>query len=333
MAAESQGGTVRAGRAVRAGVISLGVGSLIMAVKFAAFFLTGSTALLADASESIVNVVAGMLLTYSLIVARRPADDDHPYGHGKAEPLSAMFEGTLIVIAASVIVAQAIRQLVAGPELQRIGTGIGISAVAGLGNLLLGLYLLRVGRNERSEALRADGIHVLTDTITTAGGIAALALVRVTGQVWIDPAVGLLVAVNIVWAGWRVVRTALRGLLDEADFELLGEIATRLDAVRDDAWCEVHQLRAWSAGSLHHVDLHLVVPRYFTMEQAHVHADEVERNILAVLGESGDVVVHVDPCRPQHCSGCAQPECAVRTAPLNTPAPFTRESLTQQGTI
>lgn len=321
------------GGAVRAGVISLVVGALVMAVKFVAFFLTGSTALLADASESIVNVLAGTMLTYSLIVARRPADDDHPYGHGKAETLSAMFEGTLIVVAAAVITVQAIHQLVVGPELQRLGTGMLISGGAGLANLVLGTYLLRVGRRERSEALRADGVHVMTDTVTTVGGIVALGLVRLTGQAWIDPVAGLLVAANIVWAGSRVVRTALRGLLDEADFDLLERIAGALDRARRDAWCEIHQLRAWSSGAVRHVDLHLVVPRYLTMEQGHVHADGVERTVLDVLGEDGDVVVHVDPCRPQLCSGCAQGDCDVRSAPLDAPSPFTLDALTRKGMI
>lgn len=321
------------GGAVRAGVTSLAAGALIMVAKFVAFFLTGSTALLADASESIVNVLAGALLTYSLIVARRPADDDHPYGHGKAEPLSAMFEGTLIVIAAALIIGQAIHELVVGPDLQRLGTGMLISGGAGLANLGLGLYLLAVARREASEALRADGVHVLTDTVTTVGGIAALFLVRLTGQVWIDPVAGLLVAVNIVWAGWRVIRTALRGLLDEADFEMLGAIARALDHVRRDAWCEIHQLRAWSSGNVNHVDLHLVVPRYLTMEQGHVHADEVEKTVLGLLGEDGDVVVHVDPCRPQHCRGCAQKDCPIRSAPLDAPMEFSVDGLTRQGTI
>jgi len=321
------------GGAVRAGVISLAVGALVMAVKFAAFFLTGSTALLADASESIVNVLAGTMLTYSLIVARRPADDDHPYGHGKAESLSAMFEGTLIVVAAAVITAQAIHELVVGPELQRLGTGMLIAGGAGLANLALGLYLLRAGRRERSEALRADGVHVMTDTMTTAASIVALGLVWITGQAWIDPVAGLLVAANIVWAGWRVVRTALRGLLDEADFELLEGIAGALDRVRRDAWCEIHQLRAWSSGAARHADLHLVVPRYLTMEQGHVHADEVERTVLDVLGKDGDVVVHVDPCRPQHCSGCAQQDCDVRSTPLDVQCAFTLDALTRKGTI
>lgn len=321
------------GGAVRAGVISLAVGAFVMALKFVAFFLTGSTALLADASESIVNVLAGTMLTFSLIVSRRPADDDHPYGHGKAETLSAMFEGTLIVVAAAVITAQAIRQLVVGPELQRLGTGMLISGGAGLVNLVLAIYLLRAGRRERSEALHADGVHVMTDTVTTVGGIVALGLVRITGQAWIDPVAGMLVAVNIVWAGWRVVRTALRGLLDEADFELLEGIARALDRVRREAWCEIHQLRAWSSGAVRHVDLHLVVPRYLTMEQGHVHADEVERTVLDLLGEDGDVVVHVDPCRPQQCSGCTQKDCDVRSTPLDTPFAFTIDTLTRKGMI
>ena len=318
---------------VTAGLTSLAVGTVIMAVKFAAAFLTGSTALLADAGESIVNVVAGALLTYSLLVSRRPPDDDHPYGHGKAESLSAMVEGSLILVASSVIVAQAIRQLVAGPELSRLGIGIAISAAAGLANLGLGAYLWRVARSEASEALRADAIHVLTDTLTTAAGIVALGLVWVTGLTWIDPVAGLLVAANIVFAGWTLIRRALGGLLDEADFELLAAISERIDRERRDEWCEVHQLRAWSSGPVRHLDLHLVLPRYFTLEQAHTSGDTLESVLMSLLGDRGDVVMHVDPCRPQHCAGCAVAACAVRSTEYAAAAPFDVESLTRKGEI
>ena len=158
---------------VRAGAISVGVGFLILVAKFFAWQVTGATVLLADAVESIVNVIAAAMVTYSVAVASRPADQDHPYGHGKAEPLSAAIEGALIVIAAMVIVAAAIRHIIVGPELQQRGTGIAVAAGAGRANLGLGLDLIRAGRREGSEAVQADGAQSRTDVGTTAGGRGA----------------------------------------------------------------------------------------------------------------------------------------------------------------
>jgi divalent metal cation (Fe/Co/Zn/Cd) transporter len=283
--------------AVRAGVISLVAGIAIMGTKFAAWAVTGSTAVLADAAESVVNVVAAVLVTAGVVVASRPADADHPYGHGKAE------------------------------FLQRIGAGILIAGGAGLANLALGLYLLRVGRKERSAAVTADGVHVLTDVATTVGTIVALVLVGLTGFTIIDPLAGLLIGVHILWAGWRVVR------LDEADFELLQSIAALLARDRRSEWVEVHQLRGWSSGANTHLDLHLVVPRYLSVEAAHDLADDFEARLLQEVPDPADVIVHIDPCTPRHCSACQIENCPVRSTPLEAPFPFTVESLTRAGTI
>ncbi len=328
------GGPPRESReALRAGVVSLLAGVAILGAKLAAWWLTGSTVLMADAAESVVNVIAASLVTFSVIVSARPPDADHPYGHGKAQTLSAMIEGGLIGLAALGIVFEAVRRLAVGPELERLTEGIAVSAAAGLANLLLGLYLLGVARRAHSEALRADGVHVLTDTVTTAGGIAALVGVQLSGWQLLDPLVGLLVAGNILWAGWRVVRRSLGGLLDEADFDLLVRLGAQLERVRDPSWCEIHQLRAWLAGDLHHVDLHLVVPRYLTVDEAHTTGDELQAAIVDALEQRADVVVHVDPCRPQHCSGCAVPDCAVRSQPLVQRVRFDVDSLTRKGAI
>ena len=319
--------------ALRAGLVSLLAGVAILGVKLAAWWLTGSTVLMADAAESVVNVIAASLVTFSVVVSARPPDADHPYGHGKAQTLSAMIEGSLIGVAALGIIFEAVRRLVVGPELERLSEGIAVSAVAGLANLALGLYLVQVARRARSEALRADGVHVLTDTVTTAGGIAALVGVQLTGWELLDPLVGLAVAANILWAGWRVVRRSLGGLLDEADFDLLVRLGDHLERVRVPSWCEIHQLRAWSAGDLHHVDLHLVVPRYLSVDTAHTTGDELQAAVVDLLEQRADVVVHVDPCRPQHCSGCAVPDCAVRSQPLVERARFDVDSLTRKGAI
>lgn len=247
--------------ALRAGLMSLGVGALILGVKLAAWLATGSSALLADALESIVNVVAAGMVAFTVMVAARPADDDHPYGHGKAEFLSAASEGALILLAATLIVAESVRKLIVGVELERTGAGVLLAALGAVANLGLGLYLLRTGRAVGSEALEADGRHVLTDVRTTAGSIAALLGVQLTGWLWLDPLVALAVAVNIVLTGWQVVRRALAGLLDEADFELLAEVGKRLERERRPDWIDIHELRTRRSGRFRHIDLHLVAPR------------------------------------------------------------------------
>ena len=318
---------------IRAGVISLVASVGILALKSAAYLYTGSMALLADAGESIVNVIAAALVTYSVAVARRPPDADHPYGHGKAETLSAMVEGSLIFAAAVVIAIEAARRIVTGPVLQHLGGGIAVSALAGLANLALGMYLLGVGRRERSEALRADGIHVLTDTVTTAAGIAALTVVHFTGYVLLDPIAALLVAGNILWAGGAVVRRSLTGLLDEADFSLLVRLGERIEAVRRPEWCDIHQLRSRASGKSNHVDLHLVVPRYFTMDDAHRSGDVLEVELGQAFEGEADFVVHLDPCRPSHCSGCAMPACELRAESFEKPVEFSAAHLTLAGQI
>lgn len=318
---------------MRAGLVSLTGGLGILGVKVVAWSITGSTVLLADAAESVVNVVAAAIVAYSVAVAARPPDRGHPYGHGKAETLSAMIEGSLILVAALGIAVEAVRRMLLGPELDRLAEGIAISVAAGLGNLALALYLLRVGRREHSEALRADGVHLATDCVTTAGGVAALIGVRLTGWPLLDPLVALVIAANITVAGVRVVRRALVGLLDEADFELLVRLAQRLETSRKPEWCEIHQLRSRAAGALRHIDLHLVVPRYFSMEEAHQTGDRLERVLLEGLEGRGDVVVHLDPCRPQHCPGCNVQDCPIRSSPPTAVRKLDLASITREGSI
>jgi cation diffusion facilitator family transporter len=304
-----------------------------MGAKFVGFLVTGSSAVFADAAESIVNVIAGSIATYSVAIAARPADADHPYGHGKAEVVSAAVEGALILLAATVVALEAVREMIVGPALQRLDMGIAVSAAAGLGKLVLGLYLVRVGRLHGSHAIAADGAHVLTDVVTTVGTIAALFAVKLSGIEMLDPLAALAVGANIMRTGWRVMRRALRGLLDEADFELLFRLAERLETARRPEWVDVHELRTWSSGSLHHFDLHLAVPRYLSIEQAHRIGDQIEEIVVDVAAGRGDAVVHLDPCTPRHCTGCTMAACLVRSADLVEPVPLTVASVTRRGII
>src|SRR5262245_28807883 len=197
---------------VRAGLVSLVVGTVILAAKFWAYRLTGSTAILSDALESIVNVVAAVFALGGILFAAQPADRNHPYGHGKIEFFSAAFEGGLIAFAAILIVYEALSALVAGPELRALDVGLAIVGATGVANALLGVYLLRTGRRHTSLALEADGKHVLSDALTSAGIVVGLGLVRVTGLAWLDPLVACGVAGVLFWTGFRLVRVAAGGL-------------------------------------------------------------------------------------------------------------------------
>jgi cation diffusion facilitator family transporter len=312
-----------------AGRLSVAVAAVVFTVKAAAWILTGSVAVFSDAMESIVNVVAALLLVWSLRMAAQPADRDHPYGHGKAEFLSAGVEGALIVVAAVLIGVQALRDLVTGSVPQRLDTGIALVAGASLLNGALGFYLVRVGRRTRSLALVADGRHVLTDVWTSGGVLVGLLAVEWTGRIWLDPAVALAVAANIVREGWRLVRHAVGGLLDQADEALLVRLAAALEKDRPPEWIDVHNLRAWRSGAEAHVDLHLVVPRYFDAERLHRIQDEVAERMEAAAGMPAETVVHFDPCRPHECPRCTMPACAVRSAPHQARRPIDAERATR----
>ena len=317
-----------AGQRLFAARLSLVTGVVILLGKLGAYLATGSTAVLSDALESVVNVVAALLLLYSISLAAEPADRNHPYGHGKVEFFSAGVEGTLIVIAALVIGVEAGRGLWYGPELHNLDLGLVlVTTLTGL-NAVVGLYLIRTGERTRSVALVADGKHLMTDVVTSVGVVAGLLVVRLTGWVILDPLVALALAANILRMGAVLLRQAIAGLMDEADLELLGTLAQALDGRRDPAWIDVHTLRAWRSGALHHIDLHLVVPRFYDAEQLHVLDDLVHAAAIEAAG-GGETIVHFDPCRPRHCAGCRLEDCPVRSQPFVAREPITLERATR----
>lgn len=310
---------------LRAGWVSLAAGTAICAGKFAAAGLTGSTALFSDALEAIVNVVAAGLLLVALVVAARPADRDHPYGHGKVEFFSAGVEGALIAVAALLIVFEAAWSLVRGPKLAQLDLGLALSAGLAAANAALGLYLVRTGRRHGSDALVADGRHVLADVFTTVGVLVGLAAVRLTGFVALDPLIAIAVALAILRTGYRLLRGAVGGLMDEADPTLLAPICEALERRREDAWIDVHELRTFRSGSVQHTDLHLAVPRYLDADALHAVSERVRATVLGATGRAGDVFVHFDPCRPRQCPACTMPECPVRSAPFEERRPVSLE--------
>ncbi len=301
---------------------------LLLMAKFGAYYLTGSKAVLSDAIESIINVVTGAFLVLSILVSTRPVDENHPYGHGKIEAFSAGLEGGLIVLAAIMILVEAIPAFFAPHPPTNLGAGILILGGAGVINLVVGLFLLHTGKKHKSEALRADGRHLLTDFYTSAGVIIGLLLFQVTGLVWIDPLVACLVAINILIPGSRLFNNSIKNLMNEADPELLSRIVEGLNNIKKPGWLYPHKLRALRSGRYHHVDLHISLPHYWTLSQVHAAEKEITDALLEAIGEEGDIMIHVDPCEPPNCPVCGVDLCKERHTEFTSSPDWTVQEVT-----
>jgi len=308
---------------LRAGLLSLAVGAILLAVKWLAYQMTGSAAILSDALESIANVVAAMFAVGVLLFAGRPADRGHPYGHGKVEFFSAVFEGGLISFAAVVIVWKAVQDLLAGPAVREVELGIGLTIGAGLVNAALGWYLLRTGRRTQSMTLVADGQHVLSDFWTTVGVVVGLGLVHVTGVPWLDPVAALVVALNLAWTGASLVRGAAAALLDAEDLGLIRQVVQAFDRSLAPGIIRIHRLRARRAGRYTHVDAHVIVPEYWTVLRSHEALDALAARVIDALPMDGEMMLHGDPCRRALCTICDVGDCPERVEPFAARPPIT----------
>lgn len=287
--------------------ISLVISVLLMAAKFYTYHITRSSAVLSDALESIINVVAAGFAAVSIWFAAQPPDSEHPYGHGKIEYFSAGFEGALIIVASIGIFQTGLSHLLTPRPLANLNAGLLILVGASVVNLLLGIGLTRVGKNTDSLTLIADGKHVLTDVYTSAGVVGGLFLVRYTGWFWLDGAIACLVGANILVTGLRLVRQSYSALMHTSDPELMETISQLLETHRKPAWIDIHQLRAWRSGNFVNIDLHLVLPRDYLLDRAHAEADELEQQLVRYFEGNCTVLVHMDPCGTQLTRGVATP--------------------------
>jgi len=286
---------------------------LILAIKFVAYYSTHSVAILTDALESIVNVTAGFIGLYSLYVAAKPRDTDHPYGHGKAEFLSAAIEGTLISVAGAIILYKAGENLIHPVQLQRLDTGIWLVAATALANFLIGYFCLRIGKKNNSIALVASGRHLQSDTYSTIGIILGLVLLYFTGLFWIDSIVAIVFGILIMITGYRILRKSIAGIMDEADSDLLGKMVEVLNTNRQVNWIDMHNLRVIKYGPILHLDCHLTVPWYYNVNEAHAEVDALDRLIRDNFPQSLEMFVHTDGCVPPNsCKVCPLLECPVR---------------------
>jgi len=285
---------------------------ILLAVKFIAYYFTHSVSILTDALESIVNVAAGFIGLYSLYISAKPRDKDHPYGHGKAEFLSAAIEGTLIGVAGTLILYEAIQHLVHPVRLKRIDTGIWLVGITAVVNFVMGFYCVRVARKNNSIALEASGKHLESDTYSTLGIIAGLILLYFTGYQWIDSAVALCFGAFIVYTGYTIIRQSIAGIMDEADEKLLAKMVELLDKTRRENWVDLHNLRVIKYGSVLHLDCHLTVPWYLNVNEAHQEIDALGKTVKQEFGESLEMFVHSDGCMSFQCPICDKHNCPVR---------------------
>jgi cation diffusion facilitator family transporter len=315
----------------RIALLSIAAGLAVLALKYVAYVISGSVALRSDAIESIVNVVAALFALGAIVFAGKPADREHPYGHGKIEHFSAAFEGGLIALAAAFILIEATHALIFGVQLKNLGLGLALNLLAGLLNGLLGWYLLHKGRATRSKALEADGHHILSDFWTTVGIALGLLAVKLTGIHWMDPVMAMVVGLLLARTGFRLVAESSRALLDSEDPDVVARVLAGMNQVRSWDIIAVHELRTFRSGRYTHVDAHLVVPEYYSIRQAHDLCEGFGVKALREAGVEGEVHTHVDPCVRLYCERCPAADCPIRRAPGAPSRPFTLEESTAGG--
>jgi len=319
---------------LRIALLSIVVGCGVLALKYLAFHVSQSAALKSDAIENVVNVVAAVFALGAVVFADKPADREHPYGHGKIEHFSAAFEGGMISLAAVLVAYEAIRSMVEGIPLRNLSLGLSLNFFAGLVNGLLGLFLVQQGRRTGSRALEADGHHVFSDFYVTLGLAAGLLLVRATGLTWLDPAMALVVAGILAWTGFRLVQGSSAALLDAEDPALVGRLVYAINRVRPVDVVAVHELRTLRSGRYTHVDIHLVVPEFYEVGKAHDLADRFGAAVLEGAGVAeGELHTHVDPCQRAWCAQCDLPACPIRRVPKVNNDSITIDQAVAQGPI
>ncbi len=307
-------------------LLSLIIGIAVFSAKMIAYFITGSAAIFSDAAESIVNILAASIALYSIILSSKPADESHRYGHGNVEFFSAGIEGMLILIASILIIYEAVNDIMTGSDLKSLNIGVFIIAVTSIINLILGNYLIRTGKKTNSITLIADGKHILTDSITSIGIVAGIILVIFTNYVILDPIIAIIIALNILHTGYKLIRESIGGLMMETDPAIIEKISKILSDNRKDQWIDIHELRYWQSGDTVFIDFHLILPYFFTIEESHNDEKEIDEKLMSEFTNS-QIKIHFDYCVPDLCKFCSLQECEVRKEEKTIPFEWDSEKL------
>ncbi len=280
--------------------------------KIWAYYITHSVAILTDALESTVNVVTGFIGLYSIILASRPRDTNHPYGHGKAQFISSAVEGALIFIAGLFIIYEAVARFIELRPIHRLDTGIWLVIGTGALNFVFGMYAVNNGKKNRSIIVESAGRHLLSDGYSTLGIAIGLAVVYFTGILWLDSVVALIFAIVIIVTGYKVLRRSIGGIMDEADEGLLKEVVQLLQQKRKPNWIDLHNLRVIQYGEVLHIDMHMTLPWYYRVVDAEKEIHLLEDMVREHFGNKVELFIHLDACMPYSCKLCALADCQVR---------------------
>jgi len=305
-------------------------GVILFIGKLVAWKLTNSDAVFSDAMESIVNVISAFMGLYSLHLAAKPKDEDHPYGHGKVEFVTSGIEGALIAIAGIMIIYEGANSLITGKILNKLDWGIWIIAATAIVNYFLGYISIKKGESENSLVLISSGKHLQSDTITTLGVVISLVIVYFTKIYWIDSAVALIFGLYIIFVGYKIVRKSLSGIMDEQDPDLLNQIVKVLENNRKIEWIDIHNMKIQQFGASLHIDAHITLPWYYTLRDAH---KEME-NVIILLAKNTKRTVefnfHMDDCRTISCPVCQIKDCPVREREFVKRVEWTAENVTRE---
>lgn len=307
--------------------ITLLVSLALLVFKFIAYFVTNSNSILSDAMESIINVTASSFALYSIYYAARPSDFNHPYGHGKIEFVTSGIEGGLILVTGAFLIYKGIYNIIFPQEIQELGFGLIVVGIGAVVNLILGIVLKSTGKKYRSPVLESEGNHILSDSYSSFGLLAGIGLIMLTDINWLDNAVTITFGAIIILIGFRIIQKALKGVLDEADFEVLDDMVDYLESHRKPDWIDVHNLRLIKYGSNYHFDIHLTIPYFYSIQEGEQIMQDLEALIKEKYGENVENFIHIEPCLPISCELCAMDNCSKRSKLFQRKIKWTRENV------
>ena len=310
------------------------VGAILMLAKFFAYFLTNSVAILTDALESIVNVLAGIIGLFALYHSMQPADRTHPYGHGKVELISSSIEGTMIIAAGVMIVLESVERIILGDfTIHSLDIGLVIVAIAAAANFAMGYTAIRMGKASRSMALEASGRHLCSDTYSSVGILIGLGVVYLLGIMgvdanWIDPLMALVFGAIIIYTGAKVVYRSFHGIMDAEDTEAIRQVTRCINHIRTPDVIDVHHVRVVLYGASSHIDAHMVVPGSLSVEEADRIVRHFREHTMEMIGGNIDITFMAEPCRGQFCAYCRKEDCGNRNAEFVEDKRFCTDAVT-----
>lgn len=303
---------------------------LIFAGKLLAYFLTNSVGILTDALESTVNVTTGFITLYAVYVSLKPKDENHPFGHGKVEFLSASIEGFLIVIAGLIIIFEAIKRLFIPVQISQLDIGIIIVAIAGFLNYLIGWYSIKIGKTNNSIALISSGKHLHSDTYSSIGLVLGLLLLYFTKVTWLDSLIALIFGTIIVITGLKILKETTSNLMDEADFKLIEKFGKIIDNNKPEKWIDIHNFKLVKYGNVFHINCDLVLPWNLYLSDAHEEGEKLKNLLVSNFPEDIVFNLHTDECFKKYCKNCKRVDCKERTNDFEAQLSFDMKRFTKE---